>query len=365
MMHSSPSVVQEDHLSNTSTSSSTYDEFLEIEELMNNSDGKKEHGRRSRTLLQSLSLCFQWLDLPFGNTGGIVLVSILVVFVFMSSSRSTPLSSTTSSSALTTSKCGDPLQPRIRGEEGHNSREQFLRTHQRNIQLATEAQVTPVDVVFLGDSIIEGWMGTVYGEMKTPVKAEVFREFFSKDTGGDLNGLALGIAGDQSPNLLWRLIHGELPEHLQPKVFWVLIGTNDFGHGDCSPDMVVAGILRVVDELRTRRPDSVVVINSLLPRRDRQAVTEVIFDGNNSNIFSIWNSIKIVNEKLRNYCEEEQKKNLGNKVMYFDATDIFLSTNKDGMDYIVAELMPDFLHPNGNGYYAWAKRITATLHTIP
>lgn len=44
------------------------------------------------------------------------------------------------------------------------------------------------------------------------------------DSGGDYDGLALGIAGDKSPNLLWRLQHGEMPKNLKSKVFWLLIG---------------------------------------------------------------------------------------------------------------------------------------------
>ena len=39
-------------------------------------------------------------------------------------------------------------------------------------------------------------------------------------------GIALGIGGDKSYNLLWRIQNREYLRELQPKVYWVLIGTS-------------------------------------------------------------------------------------------------------------------------------------------
>ena len=44
----------------------------------------------------------------------------------------------------------------------------------------------------------------------------------------------LWYAGDQIAHLWWRLLHGQLPKMIMPKVAVVLIGTNDlFAEADC------------------------------------------------------------------------------------------------------------------------------------
>jgi hypothetical protein len=42
-----------------------------------------------------------------------------------------------------------------------------------------------------------------------------------------LDGVALGIAGDTSPNVLWRIMNGEMPDAFNPKVWWLILGMND------------------------------------------------------------------------------------------------------------------------------------------
>lgn len=56
-----------------------------------------------------------------------------------------------------------------------------------------------------------------------------------------LEGVALGIAGDTSPNVLFRLLHGEMPDYFTPKVWWILIGNNDLGRTGVS--YIVCSIL--------------------------------------------------------------------------------------------------------------------------
>ena len=67
----------------------------------------------------------------------------------------------------------------------------------------------------------------------------------------------------QSTNLLWRVRHGELPDKLQAKVFWILIGADDLALGMCSEDVVILGILRVAEEIAIKYPNAKVVIQGL------------------------------------------------------------------------------------------------------
>merc|ERR1712228_509522 len=82
------------------------------------------------------------------------------------------------------------------------------------------------------------------------------------------SGIPLGIAGDTAPNVLWRIQHGELPELRDVKVIWLVLGTNDVAIKQCSEEVVLLGILRVIEELQVLKPNAKIVINSILPMTD-------------------------------------------------------------------------------------------------
>eukprot|EP00804_Cyclotella_cryptica_P011293 CCRYP_007782-RA/>CCRYP_007782-RA protein AED:0.02 eAED:0.02 QI:779/1/1/1/1/1/2/362/374 len=99
---------------------------------------------------------------------------------------------------------------------------------------------------------------------------QTFEKYFRKEKGAPYEGVALGIAGDTASNVLWRIQHDEMPHDFLPKVWWILIGMNDLTRMQCSEEIVVLGILRVVEEIRLRKPDAKIVINSLLPMLNYQ-----------------------------------------------------------------------------------------------
>jgi len=86
----------------------------------------------------------------------------------------------------------DPTQP-----IGLQDNQQWARVHHVNKE-AAEATQGDVDVVFLGDSITEGWVGTSWGRKNAKVHnvPQVFESYFSIENGGEYEGLALGVAGD-------------------------------------------------------------------------------------------------------------------------------------------------------------------------
>lgn len=88
------------------------------------------------------------------------------------------------------------------------------------------------------------WMGRRDRSPGLTRLAETFDKHFRRKTGASLEGIALGIAGDTSPNVLWRIL--QFPIYLQPKVWWISLGNNDLsrtevreafaihgGHEDC------------------------------------------------------------------------------------------------------------------------------------
>ncbi|CAN0449142.1 unnamed protein product, partial [Ectocarpus sp. 8 AP-2014] len=82
-----------------------------------------------------------------------------------------------------------------------------------------------------------------------------------------LGAINLGVAGDQTQHLLWRLQNGELPDVLQPESILVAIGTNNLGAGMDAQD-TVGGVKAVIQYVREQRPDAMVSVMALFPRAD-------------------------------------------------------------------------------------------------
>ena len=82
-----------------------------------------------------------------------------------------------------------------------------------------------MDLIVWGDSITEHAAGSLMGKPCCEDTKIASTSAF-KDQGLDFE--LLGISGDQSDHLLYRMQHGEWPS-IPPKVALVLIGTNDLG----------------------------------------------------------------------------------------------------------------------------------------
>lgn len=63
-------------------------------------------------------------------------------------------------------------------------------------------------------------------------------------------------------------MNGEMPNDFNPKIWWLEVGLNDLGRSQCSEEVVVLGILRIVEEILDKKKDATVVINSLFPLAD-------------------------------------------------------------------------------------------------
>jgi len=236
-----------------------------------------------------------------------------------------------------------------------------------------------LDVVFIGDSLTEQRQGTSMGrpvEDWTGVK-EVFGKTFTKEKGGDFNGIALGIAGDTAPNVLWRIINGEMPYGLTPKVWWLGVGINDLTMKGCSEEVALLGILRVVEEIQSHYPDDIIVINSLLPvKRNADGLLEhfgkhhedLALKKKEKNLLDtemsskrghidFWPSISSINEQLSDFASAQKK------VKFFNADSVFVEERQDGK-YMKMELFLDPVHPNVAGHKKWNNAIKKRLHEI-
>jgi platelet-activating factor acetylhydrolase IB subunit beta/gamma len=87
--------------------------------------------------------------------------------------------------------------------------------------------------------------------------------------------LNLGIGGDRTENILWRLDHGAL-DGVSPKVIVLMIGVNNaplVSANDVPATAVAHGMKLCVESLRLHCPDSHLVVLKILPAFDPTAAS--------------------------------------------------------------------------------------------
>ena len=101
--------------------------------------------------------------------------------------------------------------------------------YEKNVEVA-EAEVDnpkdDLDLLLLGDSVVEFFTGSAIGVDLFPAQRLAYKKLLRGKKDGDVYGLALGVSGDRCPNLLFRVLNGELPAKLDPPIIWMVIGLN-------------------------------------------------------------------------------------------------------------------------------------------
>ncbi|MCX7409508.1 MAG: platelet-activating factor acetylhydrolase IB subunit [Planctomycetales bacterium] len=173
-----------------------------------------------------------------------------------------------------------------------------------------------VDLLFIGDSITQGWEGAG--------KAAWSEKY------GKRNAVNLGIGGDRTQHVLWRLDNGNIDE-IKPKLAVLMIGTNNSGQN--TSEQIADGITAIVTKLRDKLPETKVLILAVFPRGA---------DGTNKN--------RMVNEGANKIVEKLAD---GKNIEYLDIGPKFL----DDKGNLSKEVMPDQLHLNPASYQTWADAI--------
>lgn len=198
----------------------------------------------------------------------------------------------------------------------------FAQSHKNFLEVAKKGEA---QVVFLGDSITAGWNGN---------GKEVFKEY------AKYNAANFGIGGDRVQHVLWRVENGEF-EGIKPKAVVLMIGTNNSGTAENSPEQIAAGIKNIIAAIHKRTPDTKVLLLAIFPR----GATEANNPGRAKN--------KAVNELIAKFDD-------GKKVHYFDIGPKFLQP--DGT--LTKDIMPDLLHLSPKGYQIEADAIREKLASL-
>ena len=177
-----------------------------------------------------------------------------------------------------------------------------------------------VDLVFIGDSITQGWEGRGKG---------VWAKYYGKR-----NTVNLGIGGDRTQHVIWRLDNGNL-KNITPKAAVIMIGTNNSGSN--SSKEIAEGVEIIVKQIQAKSPKTKILLLAVFPRGTNNADKRRKVNKGANTIFS----------KLAN----------GKSVHYLDIGPKFLQ--KDGT--LTKEIMPDLLHLSEKGYTIWAESIEAQL----
>lgn len=183
----------------------------------------------------------------------------------------------------------------------------------------------PTDLVFIGDSITHNWE-----QHNKPL----WDEFWGK-----YHALNLGYGGDRTENVLWRLQHGEI-DGIAPKVAVMMIGTNNTGFRMEDPQLLYAGIKRDIQEIQKHLPHTKILLLAIFPRGEKAD------DGQRMN-----------NEKVNALLPKLAD---GKRVFFLNINKAFLAP--DGT--LSKDIMPDLLHPNGEGYKIWQREMQPTLDKL-
>ena len=174
------------------------------------------------------------------------------------------------------------------------------------------------DLVFIGDSITHSWDDAGMG---------IWHKFY-----GRRNAVNLGISGDQTENVLWRLDHGNI-DGISPKLAVVMIGTNNAANAHNTSEETAEGIKAIVERLRTKLPRTKILLLGIFPARPESSRSHPTGQCQDQR-----DHLKLADEKV---------------VFYLDIGPRFV--RPDGT--LSKDIMVDLLHLGVKGYEIWAEAI--------
>ncbi len=194
--------------------------------------------------------------------------------------------------------------------------------------LTNRAKGGGIELLFLGDTLIEQWEG---------VGRVAWMKYY-----GNLKAANFGAFGDRIQNVLWRVQHGE-GEGFTPKVIVLLAGLNNTGYerDGVTPRNTSAeaaeGIAALVTELRQHFPDGKILLLGLLPHGDPGTGPR--------------NQVAEINRAIAKLDD-------GQHIFYLDLGPSFLDEKGN---FRVGVMQGDRTHPTVLGYEVWAQTMQPLL----
>lgn len=125
----------------------------------------------------------------------------------------------------------------------------WLDTHARLVE-QVKANAGPYDVLLVGDSITIQW-------------GDNWKKHFP-----NLKAINIGIGGDKTQNVLWRLDHGGV-DGLEPRMILLMIGNNNmFFTPETGIESAAKGVEMCVKNLRDKFPEIPIIVAKILPAHE-------------------------------------------------------------------------------------------------
>ncbi len=190
---------------------------------------------------------------------------------------------------------------------------------QRRAKWAQSVQADQGAVVFLGDSITQGWgdnMGGVFEGVKVANR---------------------GISGDTTRGMLLRLQEDVIA--LNPRAVVMLMGTNDLEEG-AAPETISGNVQLILAALKKHNPQMPIIFSQIFP----SSATK-----------------KRPSEQIKKIAELYAAAVKGDsQVTLVDTWTLFANAEGDAK----VEEFPDLLHPNKVGYTKWAAALRPIFATL-
>ncbi|MGB4707306.1 MAG: GDSL-type esterase/lipase family protein [Fuerstiella sp.] len=189
----------------------------------------------------------------------------------------------------------------------------------RRADFAKKAPAESGAVVFLGDSITQGWgsrLQSSFPGMKVANR---------------------GISGDTTRGMLIRLNEDVLS--LKPSAVVLLMGTNDLEE-KATPDTIASNVALIVSALKAHDPEMPIVLCNVFPSSATKSRSAT--------------DIKQVNSLYAAAVKGDAQ------VTVLDTWTLFANSDGDAK----LEEFPDLLHPNAEGYAKWAAALRPVFATL-
>jgi len=190
---------------------------------------------------------------------------------------------------------------------------------ERHESINAKARQGKIDLVYIGDSIVQRFDGA---------GKPVWEHYYTPR-----NALNLGISGDRTQHVIWRLDHGNI-DGITPKLAIVMIGQNNGGHNSATE--IAEGVTEVVKRIRTKLPNTKILLLGIFQRREKPTPERAVLAEANQIISNLADSTYVT---------------------YMDINSVYVQP--DGT--ISASLMPDFEHPSELGFKRWAEAIESKV----
>jgi lysophospholipase L1-like esterase len=187
-----------------------------------------------------------------------------------------------------------------------------------------------VDLVFLGDSITDGWGG----DGRTSTGTALYKARYEP-----LKAANLGVGADSTQHALWRVTKGGELKGAKPKLVVLMMGINNVAGGN-TPAQIAEGHAALIKAIQANDPATKVLLVSTFP-------------AGKGPTHKFRAPVKALNALLAKQAD-------GDKVRFLDVQGKFL----DAKGNLTGAIGSDGIHLTGKGYQVWADAIQPTIDSV-